>query len=160
MCFILGSILGNNHFLSGDHYDRKWKPVYLIQCPIRAFFLGGEGEDICKFIKPLPFLSSYLQSCRASKRSFAHFAKHGSVLVVLFSFSINSSVFMYGYGVDGNSGDVGVFFPLRYVDALYLCTNAMTNTGLVNCQFERRQVHAEILDPFTCSPQMVDDITR
>lgn len=41
-----------------------------------------------------------------------------------------SSVIMYGSGVNGNSDDAQARFTLRYIDAIYLCASAMTNTGL------------------------------
>ena len=41
-----------------------------------------------------------------------------------------SSVIVYGSTANGNSGDAEKEFHLRYVDALYLTTSAMTNTGL------------------------------
>ncbi|KAG8531779.1 uncharacterized protein KY384_003415 [Bacidia gigantensis] len=47
------------------------------------------------------------------------------ILVILLS-----SVIVYGSGVDGNSHDEEARFRLRYIDALFLCTSAMTNTGL------------------------------
>ena len=43
---------------------------------------------------------------------------------------ILSSVIMYGSGVNGNSSDAEALFRLRYIDAIFLCTSAMTNTGL------------------------------
>jgi len=41
-----------------------------------------------------------------------------------------ASVIMYGSTTNGNSGDAEAQFYLRYIDALFLCTSAMTNTGL------------------------------
>ena len=43
---------------------------------------------------------------------------------------ILSSVIVYGSGVNRNSEDAEADFHLRYIDALFLCTSAMTNTGL------------------------------
>ena len=43
---------------------------------------------------------------------------------------ILSSIIMYGSGVNGNSGDTEASFKLRYIDAIFLCTSSMTNTGL------------------------------
>ena len=43
---------------------------------------------------------------------------------------IISSVILYGSGVDGNSHNAEALFRLRYIDALFLCASAMTNTGL------------------------------
>ena len=43
---------------------------------------------------------------------------------------ILSSVIMYGSGVNGNSDDAEALFRLRYIDAIFLCASAMTNTGL------------------------------
>lgn len=43
---------------------------------------------------------------------------------------ILSSVIMYGSGVNANSGDAEALFKLRYIDAIFLCTSAMTATGL------------------------------
>lgn len=43
---------------------------------------------------------------------------------------ILSSVIVYGSGVNRNSDDEEAKFRLRYIDALFLCTSAMTNTGL------------------------------
>ncbi|KAL8831189.1 MAG: hypothetical protein Q9191_001001 [Dirinaria sp. TL-2023a] len=43
---------------------------------------------------------------------------------------IVSSVIVYGSGVNGNSDDAEAQFRLRYIDALFLCASAMTNTGL------------------------------
>ena len=43
---------------------------------------------------------------------------------------ILSSVIMYGSGVNGNSDDAEAHFKLRYIDAIFLCTSAMTNAGL------------------------------
>ncbi len=53
------------------------------------------------------------------------------VHVLYFIFTILlSSVILYGSGVDGNSDDAEALYRLRYIDALFLCTSAMTNTGL------------------------------
>ena len=41
-----------------------------------------------------------------------------------------ASVIMYGSTTNGNSGDAEAQFFLRYIDALFLCTSAMTNSGL------------------------------
>lgn len=41
-----------------------------------------------------------------------------------------SSIIMYGSGINGNSGDAEASFKLRYIDAIFLCASAMTNTGL------------------------------
>jgi len=41
-----------------------------------------------------------------------------------------ASVIMYGSTTNGNSGDAEAEFRLRYIDALFLCTSSMTNTGL------------------------------
>ncbi|PSK50311.1 Potassium transport protein 1 [Elsinoe australis] len=41
-----------------------------------------------------------------------------------------SSVIFYGSTTNGNSGDAEADFRLHYIDALFLCTSAMTNTGL------------------------------
>lgn len=43
---------------------------------------------------------------------------------------IISSVIMYGSGVNGNSDDAEALFTLRYIDAIFICTSAMTSTGL------------------------------
>lgn len=43
---------------------------------------------------------------------------------------IISSVIMYGSTVNDNSGDAEALSRLRYIDAIFLCTSAMTNTGL------------------------------
>lgn len=41
-----------------------------------------------------------------------------------------SSIIMYGSGINGNSDDAQESFKLRYIDAVFLCTSAMTNAGL------------------------------
>lgn len=41
-----------------------------------------------------------------------------------------SSVIVYGSTTNGNSGHEEKQFYLRYIDALFLCTTAMTNSGL------------------------------
>lgn len=43
---------------------------------------------------------------------------------------IISSIIMYGSGVNGNSDDAEALFRLRYIDAIFLCTSAMTAGGL------------------------------
>ena len=51
--------------------------------------------------------------------------------VLYFIFTILlSSLIVYGSGINGNSHDEEAKFKLRYIDALFLCTSAMTNTGL------------------------------
>ncbi|KAK3178837.1 hypothetical protein OEA41_000974 [Lepraria neglecta] len=51
------------------------------------------------------------------------------VLYFIFTLLL-SSIIIYGSGVDGNSHNAEARFRLRYIDALFLCTSAMTNTGL------------------------------
>ncbi|KAI4724224.1 TrkH-domain-containing protein [Aureobasidium sp. EXF-10728] len=41
-----------------------------------------------------------------------------------------SSVIVYGSTTNGNSGNAQEQFDLRYIDALFLCASAMTNSGL------------------------------
>lgn len=48
-----------------------------------------------------------------------------------------SSVIMYGSGINGNSDDAEVSFKLRYIDAIFLCTSAMTNAGLATINLNR-----------------------
>ncbi|CAD6573172.1 MAG: hypothetical protein ASARMPRED_005922 [Alectoria sarmentosa] len=68
----------------------------------------------------------------------SHLKRHGwfemnfyRVHVIYFVLTIIlSSVIMYGSGVNGNSGDAEALFRLRYIDAIFLCASAMTNTGL------------------------------
>ena len=43
---------------------------------------------------------------------------------------IISSIIMYGSGINGNSDDAEALFRLRYIDAIFLCTSAMTAGGL------------------------------
>ena len=43
---------------------------------------------------------------------------------------ILSSVIMYGSSISGNSDEAEARFKLRYIDAIFLCTSAMTNAGL------------------------------
>lgn len=43
---------------------------------------------------------------------------------------ILASVIMYGSGINGNSDDAEALFKLRYIDAIFLCTSAMTAGGL------------------------------
>lgn len=43
---------------------------------------------------------------------------------------IVSSIIMYGSGINGSSDDTEASFKLRYIDAIFLCTSAMTNAGL------------------------------
>ena len=40
-----------------------------------------------------------------------------------------SSIIMYGSNINGNSDDAEATFQLRYIDAIFLCAGAMTNTG-------------------------------
>lgn len=41
-----------------------------------------------------------------------------------------SSIIVYGSTTNGNSGNAQEQFDLRYIDALFLCASAMTNSGL------------------------------
>ena len=51
--------------------------------------------------------------------------------LVYFLFTILlTSVIVYGSSTDGNSDNEEERFDLRYIDALYMCASAMTNTGL------------------------------
>lgn len=53
------------------------------------------------------------------------------VHVLYFIFTILlTSVILWGSGANGNSDNEDARFPLSYIDALFLCTSAMTNTGL------------------------------
>ena len=53
------------------------------------------------------------------------------VHILYFIFTIIlSSIIVYGSGVDGNSNNEEARFRLRYIDAIFLCTSAMTNSGL------------------------------
>lgn len=53
------------------------------------------------------------------------------VHVLYFIFTILlTSVILWGSGANGNSKDEDALFPLSFIDALFLCTSAMTNTGL------------------------------
>ena len=51
-------------------------------------------------------------------------------LIYFIAVILLSSFILYGSGVDGNSNDEQALFKLRYIDALFLCTSAMTSTGL------------------------------
>lgn len=53
------------------------------------------------------------------------------VHVFYFAFTILlTSVILWGSGAKGNSNNDNARFALSYIDALFLCTSAMTNTGL------------------------------
>lgn len=53
------------------------------------------------------------------------------VHVIYFIFTILlTTVILWGSGVNGNSNDEDARFRLSFTDALFLCTSAMTNTGL------------------------------
>lgn len=50
---------------------------------------------------------------------------------------IVSSIIIYGSGINGNSDDAEAFFKLRYIDAIFLCTSAMTNAGLTTINLNK-----------------------
>lgn len=53
------------------------------------------------------------------------------VHVFYFIFTILlASVILWGSGANGNSNNEAARFALSYIDALFLCSSAMTNTGL------------------------------
>lgn len=53
------------------------------------------------------------------------------VHVLYFIFTILlASVILWGSGANGNSNNEEAHFALSYIDALFLCSSAMTNTGL------------------------------
>ena len=70
-------------------------------------------------------LFSYIQLYKYLRWNFYRFHLSYFILTIILS-----SVIVYGSGVNGNSNDAEAEFRLRYIDALFLCTSAMTNAGL------------------------------
>ena len=78
-------------------------------------------------LNPAKHFESLLATIHTRVFHLNYFRLHLSyfILVILLS-----SVIVYGSGVNSNSDDEEATFYLTYVDALFLCTSAMTSTGL------------------------------
>lgn len=87
----------------------SWLESELVEAAI------GQGQRLLSCIKDRGYLQSNFY-----RLHLAYF-----IVTILVS-----SVIVYGSGVDGNSHDAEALFRLRYIDALFLCTSALTNTGL------------------------------
>ena len=76
---------------------------------------------------PAKHVESLLSTIHTRVFHLNYFRLHLSYFVFVI---LLSSVIVYGSGVNGNSNDEEASFYLTYVDALFLCTSAMTSTGL------------------------------
>ncbi|MCJ1381680.1 hypothetical protein MMC17_004791 [Xylographa soralifera] len=78
-------------------------------------------------LNPAKHFESLLATIHTRVFHLNYFRLH---LLYFVSVILLSSVIVYGSGVNGNSNDEEASFYLTYVDALFLCTSAMTSTGL------------------------------
>ena len=78
-------------------------------------------------LNPAKHVESLLTTIHTRVFHVNYFRLHLSYFVFVI---LLSSVIVYGSGINGNSNDEEASFYLTYVDALFLCTSAMTSTGL------------------------------
>ena len=78
-------------------------------------------------LNPAKHFESLLATVHTRVFHLNYFRLHLSYFIFVI---LLSSVIVYGSGVNGNSNDEEASFYLTYVDSLFLCTSAMTSTGL------------------------------